>query len=515
MTDAGDDSAGPPALLRAEAVTKSFPGVKALAGVDFDVRAGEVHALMGENGAGKSTLIKVLSGVHRPDAGRVELDGRPVRPDSPASAEASGISTVFQELTLVPRLSIAENIVLGRQPGRCGFVSWRASYRRAAAAAARVGLDVDLRTEVGSCSTAVRQMVAIARAVDLDAKLLVLDEPTSSLDEGESQALFDVMRRLKESGLGLVFVTHFLDQVYAVTDRITVLRNGKKVGTYRTAELPRVELIGKMLGKDDREVEDLDEPSLGRVGVKGTPGDAVLRASGLGRDGAMNPFDLEVRSGEVVGLAGLLGSGRTEVLRLCFGLDRPTAGTLAVGGTTLAPPTPRRAIACGAAFCPEDRKGEGLLLDLSVRENIALAIQASRGVRASLSIDAQRELAGRFVSALRIKCPSVEARVGDLSGGNQQKVLLARWLAMEPAVLLLDEPTRGIDIGAKADVAGLVAELADAGMAVLFVSSELDEVVQSCDRVAVLRDRVKLGELTGPDLREDRIVRMIAGRHGD
>lgn len=499
-------------LLRMQGISKSFPSVQALKAVDFDIRAGEVHALMGENGAGKSTLIKVLTGVHHRDQGHVFLGGREIAPQAPIQAEQLGISTVFQEVHAIPHLSVAENIMLGRQPTRFGMLSWRETTRRAKAAAERINLQIDVQREFGTCSAATQQMVSIARAVDLDAKLLVLDEPTSSLDEQEVEALFRLIRQLRSEGLGILFVTHFLNQVYQIADRITVLRGGERVITAATQQLPRLQLIGKMLGKNPSEVAQLEQRHAPTSGTDGAHAIA-LSAKRLGRKGAIQPFDLQVSAGEVVGFAGLLGSGRTEAMRLLFGLDRATSGAIEVGEKQLDRLSPRIAIREGIAFCPEDRKLEGVILGLSVRENILLAMQASRGLAGALQLRQQQQLAEHYVGTLGIKTPSIETKVGTLSGGNQQKVLLARWLAMQPDIILLDEPTRGIDIGAKAEVESLIDSLREQGMAVLFVSSELDEVVRTCGRVAVMRDRQKIGELTGNQISENAIMEMIAQPH--
>lgn len=499
-------------LLDMRGICKAFPGVQALDGVDFEVRPGEVHALMGENGAGKSTLIKVLTGVHLPDAGTIKLQGTPITPQAPSEAEAAGISTVYQEVHLIGNLSVAENVMLGRQPTRAGLLSWKETLQRAKAALQRIDLEVDVHRELSACSTAVQQLVAIARAVDLNAKLLVLDEPTSSLDETEVADLFRIVDRLRQQGMGIVFVTHFLDQVYQISDRITVLRNGRRMGTYPVKELPRLQLVSKMLGKEADEVAKL-ESQAGRQQEAALDGEIVLEAHGLGRAGSIESIDLEVKAGESLGLAGLLGSGRTEVLRLLYGLDHATSGTLQVEGNDLASPAPRRAIAAGLAFCPEDRKAEGVLLELSVRENILLAMQASRGLRGALPLKRQQEVTQHYIRALGIKTPSSETPVKNLSGGNQQKVLLARWLAMEPKLLLLDEPTRGIDVGAKAEIETLIHSLTAEGKAILFVSSELDEVVRCCQRVVVMRDRQQIGEFAGEDLSEGRIIDLIAQHH--
>lgn len=506
------ETASDTVLLSMQGIDKAFPGVQALSRVDFSVRGGEVHALMGENGAGKSTLIKVLTGVYPKDAGRVALSGKPIQPRAPLEAEALGISTVFQEVNLIPHLSVAENIMLGRQPTRRGFLSWRAIRERARTALKRLGLTLDVRSELCSCSVAVQQMVAIARAVDLNAKLLVLDEPTSSLDESEVNELFALIEHLRTQGLGIVFITHFIDQVYRISDRITVLRNGQVEGTFHTRTLPRLELVARMLGKDLDEVAALEARDRQHGSV--TPSEVpVLSARQLGRKGAIEPFDLAVHQGEVMGLAGLLGSGRTEAVRLLFGLDRPTQGQVSLQGRTLSKLSPRRAIAQGMGFCPEDRKADGVIGSLSVRENILLALQARRGLAGALPLAKQVALAEHYIQALKIKTPSLETRVESLSGGNQQKVLLARWLAMSPKLIILDEPTRGVDVGAKAEIEALVASLREEGMAVIFISSELEEVVRNCQRVRILRDRRMEGELSGGDIQENAIMAMIARSH--
>ncbi len=497
-----------PALLELRGIGKSFPGVVALAGVDFTVRAGEIHALLGENGAGKSTLIKVLTGVHPADAGEIRLAGQVIRPAAPKEAERLGLSTVYQEVNLVPSLSVAENITLGRQPGRLGFLNWRAIRRRARAALARLEVDCDVDAELGSLSVAMQQMVAIARALDTSARLLVLDEPTASLDEKEVAELFGIMRKLRGEGMGIVFVTHFLDQVYAVSDRLTVLRNGQLVGEYATADLSRLALVGKMLG---REVSAADFTShAAPVPATTQP---VLAAHGLGRRGAIAPLDLALHAGEVVGLGGLLGSGRTETARLLFGIDAADGGEIRLKGSPEPISSPRDAVRLGLAFCSEDRKAEGILPNLSVRENLILALQGKRGVLRALGWGEQQQLVEHYIRALQIKTADAETPIKNLSGGNQQKVLLARWLATQPAVIILDEPTRGIDIGAKQEIEQLIAKLRDDGLAVLFISSEIDEVVRNCSRVLVLRERRLTGEVAGAEINSERLMHLMAGTH--
>lgn len=502
-------------VLRMRDIVKVFPGVKALDRVRLDLQAGEIHALMGENGAGKSTLIKILTGFHAKDAGSIELENRFVDPRSPQEAEALGISTVYQEINLIPSMSVADNIVLGREPTRFGCIRPRLVRQRAERALKRLGLQLDVNRPLNSCPVAIQQLVAIARALDTEARLLVLDEPTSSLDASEVAALFTVLRGLRDKGMAILFVTHFLDQVYQLSDCITVLRNGTFVGQYKTEALPRLELIGKMLGKS---VEALGESGP----TPQAPADApvpnaekpFLCARGLGRRGMLQPIDLEIREGQLIGLAGLLGSGRTETARLLFGIDPPDQGELDIRGQTQAIRSPREAIRKGLAFCSEDRKTEGILPDLSVRENLILALQANRGPLRRIASKERDTLVEHYIRALGIKTPEPGVPIRTLSGGNQQKVLLARWLALQPQLIILDEPTRGIDVGAKAEMEKLVRSLRDQGMAVLFISSELEEVVRACDRVAVLKDRQKIGELSGDSLTENRIMNLIAA-HGE
>ncbi len=496
-------------LLEIRGLSKSFPGVKALQDVDLTVRRGEVHGLMGENGAGKSTLIKVLTGVYPRDSGTIRLDGVEIDPNSPKAAEGLGVSTVYQEVNLIPHRSVAENICLGRQPTRFGIIRWRAVARRAEAALARVDLKLDVSQPLSACSIAVQQLIAIARALDISERLLVLDEPTSSLDEQEVKEFFGVIRKLRSEGMGIIFVTHFLDQVYAISDRITVLRDGRLVGEYETAKLPKVELVSRMIGKDLAQLESV------REAVDRSEADrkreTFLEVRNFGRNGSIAPMDMTIGKGEIVGLAGLLGSGRTETARLLFGVDRPQTGEMLVEGRKVVFHTPRQAIREGFAFTPEDRKVEGIVPHLSVRENIILAMQARQGALDTISRNRQEEIADEFIKALGIRTPGPEQAVMNLSGGNQQKVLLARWLATHPRFLILDEPTRGIDVGAKVEIEKLMHSLRAEGMSILFISSELEEVVRDSQRVIVLRDRTKAGELAGDEINQETIMRTIAG----
>ncbi|MGW9479337.1 sugar ABC transporter ATP-binding protein [Saccharomonospora azurea] len=490
-------------------ITVRFPGVTALQDVDFRLFPGEVHALMGENGAGKSTLIKALTGAQPVDAGVVRLGGERVSFAGPGEAQAAGISTVYQEVPLCPNLTVAENILLGREPRRRGAIDVRAVRARAGELLHRIGLHVDPDSALGSHPVAVQQLVAIARAVAVDVRVLVLDEPTSSLDADEVAELFRIVRVLRDDGVAVLFVSHFLDQVYEISDRMTVLRNGTLVGEYATAELDRLGLVSAMLGRELGTLERLEQ----RTEQRDRPDPAapvLLRTRGLGRKGAIEPFDLEIRAGEVVGVAGLLGSGRTELARLLFGADRADTGHVELDRRRVTLRSPRAAIAHGIGFCSEDRKGEGLVADLSVRENLVLALQAARGWARPVPRRVADELVERYVALLDIRPATPDALVGTLSGGNQQKVLLARWLVTEPRLLILDEPTRGVDVGAKAQIQKLVADLAAEGLAILFISAELDEVVRLADRVVVLRDRRAIAQLRNPGVTVDEVLDVIA-----
>ncbi|HUS40275.1 MAG TPA: sugar ABC transporter ATP-binding protein [Pirellulales bacterium] len=503
-----ESTATPETLVEMRGIVKTFPGVRALDKVDLTLHSGEIHSLLGENGAGKSTLVKVLTGVYRRDAGDVRLDGRLIYPKSPLDAQRLGIATVYQEVNLIPELSVAENLSIGREPRRLGLINWKLARRRGTEAMKKLDLEIDVDLPVKSHSIAIQQLVAIARALDQQAKVLVLDEPTSSLDAAEVNQLFAVLRRLRERGMGIVFISHFLDQVYAVSDRITILRNGKLVGEYKSDELSRLELVGKMIGKDVEAVAEMEaHHARPRQAATDIP---VIKANRLQRRNAIESVDFDIREGEVVGLAGLLGSGRTETARLLFGADVPDKGTIVSEGKTVRRHSPRSAIRRRIAFAPEDRKTEGIIPDLSVRENIILALQGQRGWTRRIGYDRQQQLAEKFIKALNIATPNADKPAGQLSGGNQQKVILARWLAMQPRLLILDEPTRGIDVGAKAEIEKLVADLCSDGMAVLFISSELDEVVRDSHRVVVLRDRRMVGQLAGDDVNLPNIMHLIA-----
>ncbi len=498
-----------PDLLRMKGITKSFPGVLALENVDLTLRRGQVHALMGENGAGKSTLIKVLTGAEHPDAGTIELDGKPVQVRSPQHSQELGISTVYQEVNLCTNLSVAENIMLGHEPHRFGRIDWGRMNALARQALKRLDIDIDVAQPLGTYSLAIQQMAAIARSLEIaSARILILDEPTSSLDINETNLLFDVMEKLKGEGIGIIFITHFLDQVYRVADRITVLRNGKLVGTYDTASLPRIELVAKMLG---RSVTDLEAISQVRTRREYKQGESpVMQAQGLGRKGSLEPTDVELGASEVVGIAGLLGSGRTELANLLFGVDPPDAGSLSINGQPVQRFSPLESLKNGIALCPEDRKAAGVVGELTIRENIILALQARYGWFKFLNRPRQDEIAQKYIDLLGIVTPSADQLVKNLSGGNQQKVILARWLATNPQVLILDEPTRGIDVGAKAEIQKLVLDLARQGKSIIFISSELEEVMRISNRIVVLRDHKKAAEYPG-DVDDQTVMHTMAG----
>ena len=500
------------ALVAMRGITIQFPGVKALDDVDFSLRAGEVHALMGENGAGKSTLIKALTGEYPVDAGTITVAGESRVFRGTADAQTAGVSTVYQEVNLCANLSVGENVMLGHELRRAGRIDWRATHREAAEHLEGLGLTLDTRTTLETHSIAVQQLVAISRAMVGDAKVLVLDEPTSSLDRSEVQQLFSVMRDLRSRGVAILFVTHFLDQVFEIADRCTVLRNGRLVGEYPVEELSPGSLVSLMLGRDLADIAALSSASDRHIDRSGTP---VVRATGTGHKGVIEPTDIDVYPGEVLGIAGLLGSGRTELARLLAGADHADSGQIEVDGKAAKLTSPRHGIDHGIAYSPEDRRAEGILSDLTVAENIVLGVQARRGWR-KLRKAEQDALVSEYIAALGVRPASPNVLIRNLSGGNQQKVLLARWLATAPALLILDEPTRGIDVGAKADIQSKVAELSERGLSVVFISSELEEVLRLSQRIVVLRDRRKIGELSSHDVDVEAVIDFIAheGREG-
>jgi simple sugar transport system ATP-binding protein len=498
-------------VISIQKISKSFPGVQALDNVDFTLRKGEIHALMGENGAGKSTLIKVLTGVYQKDSGQIYISGidKAVTIKSPQDAQNIGISTVYQEITLCPNLTVAENMFIGR--GKYKFVNWDSIEKKSKEILDSLGIPANPTRQLSTYSLAVQQMVAIARAVDMDCKALILDEPTSSLDDQEVAKLFSVMRDLKSRGVGIVFVTHFLDQVYEVCDKITVLFNGKYVGEYKIAELPPVQLIAKMIGKELVELSELHKKEIPSVDDAQAP---VYEAAGLSSAAGLKPYDFIIRRGEVNGFTGLLGSGRSESVRAIFGADRVTGGTVKVNGKKVRITKPIDAMKNKIGYLPEDRKNDGIIADLSVRDNIILALQVMKGFFKPFSKSEAKAFASEYIKTLGIKTPSVNTPIKSLSGGNQQKCILARWLLTHPEYLILDEPTRGIDVGTKVEIQKLVLKLAEEGMSITFISSEIEEMVRTCSRLIVMRDRNIVGELRGGEITQDNIMHTIAGGSG-
>lgn len=499
-------------VLTMHGIYKSFPGVKALQNVDFTLRQGEIHALMGENGAGKSTLIKVLTGVYEIDGGEIKIEDQSVVNRSPEDAQVNGISTVYQEISLCPNLTVAENLFIGREPRKFGMIDWKAMNSKAETLLESLNISVPPTRQLEDCSIAVQQMIAIARAVDMHCKVLILDEPTSSLDDDEVAKLFKLMRQLQQQNVGIIFVTHFLEQVYEVCDRITVLRNGELVGEFLASELPRIQLVAKMMGK---EFDDLAEIKSKTVDAKEITAQVpLIEAEKLGCTGKIKPFDLKLYKGEVIGLTGLLGSGRSEMVRAIYGADKPDSGTLKIKGRPVKINAPIDAMKYGMAYLPEDRKRDGIIADLSVKENIILALQVERGMFKPMSNKEMEEFADRYIDMLQIKTASRDTPIKSLSGGNQQKAIIGRWLLTNPEYLILDEPTRGIDVGTKTEIQKLVLKLADEGMSITFISSEIEEMLRICSRMFVMRDGQKVGELYEEELNQEAIMKTIAGGEG-
>jgi simple sugar transport system ATP-binding protein len=492
-------------VLEMQGICKTFPGVKALSNVNFTLRKGEVHALMGENGAGKSTLVKVMTGVYEKDAGHIAIEGRAVHFKSPQEAQKNGIGTVYQEITLCPNLTVAENMFIGR--GRYAFVQWKRMNEKTAKLLDSLGIPARPTQQLSSCSLAVQQMIAIARAIDMDCKILVLDEPTSSLDEDEVRKLFELMRELKSRGVGIVFITHFLDQVYEISDRITVLRNGELIGEYEAASLPQFELVSKMMGKALEDVEGIKKREISAHGGE----EPVFEASGLSSSAGVKPFDFAIRKGEVNGFTGLLGSGRSESVRAIYAADKVTGGEIKINGKKVKIDEPIDAMKQGIGYLPEDRKGDGIIADLSVRDNIILAMQVMKGFFKPISRKQAEAFADEYIKRLNIKTASMNTPIKSLSGGNQQKVILGRWLLTHPQYLILDEPTRGIDVGTKVEIQKLVLGLAEEGVSVTFISSEIEEMLRTCSRLIVMKDRQIAGELTGTNLTQKDVMHVIAG----
>jgi ribose transport system ATP-binding protein len=505
--------AQPEPLLVMSDIVKTFPGVVALSGARLTVGRGEVHGLVGQNGAGKSTLIKILTGALHRDSGDIVFDGAPVSFRSPQQAQAGGVSTIYQEINLVPYRSVAENIFMGREPRRFGFIDWRRMNREASDVLARMGIHVRVTQPLMNLSVATQQMVAIARAVSFNARLVVMDEPTSSLDDREVETLFDVIRHLKATGVSVIFITHRLDELYVVCDRVTVMRDGQTVDERAMGEIGKLQLVARMLGKDIGEMRQEGQTAF----TEGKPPSdrPVLEAEGLASGRALRDASVGVNAGEIVGLAGLLGSGRTETARAIFAADPLDAGTVRFEGQPARFGSPRDAIDAGIGFCSENRKEEGIIPFLSVRENLTLAALPALTRHGIVSKERQRELVDRFIERLGIRTAGPEQPIRELSGGNQQKVLLARWMCLNPKLLILDEPTRGIDVGAKAEIQRLINELADDGLGVLMISSEMEELTEGSDRVVVLRDGRTAAELPREAISADAIMTLMAHGAGD
>ncbi|MCD2493362.1 sugar ABC transporter ATP-binding protein [Lacrimispora sp. NSJ-141] len=492
-------------ILEMKNISKSFPGVRALNHVDFSVKEGEVHALMGENGAGKSTLIKVLTGIYQPDGGEIVFQGKKQSFRNSHEAQTAGISTVYQELNMIPYLTVSENIYVGFYPKNKFGIDWKRMNRESQELVDGLGLELDVRRQLNSYGTAQQQMTSIARAVSLNARLVVMDEPTSSLDTNEVKMLFGIIRKLKEQGISVVFISHRLDEIFEICDRTSVLKDGEYVGTYEMSQITQLELISKMVGKD---------LAVGERRVRSTPVDeehTVLKAEGLYSFPKVNGVSLEIKKGEVLGLAGLLGSGRTETAKAIFGCEEYQSGKIFVDGKEVHFKEPHQAVKAGLAFCTENRREEGVLPDVSVKDNITVSSLKHICRKGFISEKKRKVLSDKYIGKLRIKTPTDAQLLKNLSGGNQQKVILARWLATDPKLIILDEPTRGIDVGAKREVEKLIVEFAEQGISVLFISSELSELVRNCDRIVVLREGQVAGELEDRDINEPNIMQIIAG----
>ncbi len=496
-------------ILQMRNIDMFFPGVKALKDVSFNLKKGEIHSLMGENGAGKSTLVKVLTGVYHKTNGTVNYDGEVIEPVSPLDSQQRGISTVYQEVNLCANLTVAENIYIGREPkGKFGQIDWAAMSAKAKRLLRdELGLDIDVDKVLNFYPVAMQQMIAIARAIDTKCKILILDEPTSSLSDKETERLFAIMRKLKSQGISIIFISHFLEQIYTICDRITILRDGAYVGEYEVKDLPRIQLISKMMGKEIQEgaIESNVDKS------KPSPDD-FIELEHVTVPGKVKDLTMNIKKGEVVGFGGLLGSGRTEIAETLFGIMTKSEGSIRIEGTEVSVKSPMDMMKKRIAFCPEDRKVQGIIGDLSVRENIILAMQAKSGMFRHMPRTRQNQLADHYIDLLRIKVSDREQLIKNLSGGNQQKVIIARWLATEPNLLILDEPTRGIDVGTKSEIESLAVRLAkERDMSVVFISGEMAEMVRTCSRVLIIRDHEKITELRDDEISSAHIMQAIAG----
>ncbi len=500
-------------LLSMTGVRKSFNGVVALGGASLEIVPGEVHALIGQNGAGKSTLIKILTGVYRRDEGTVNFEGDDIALSGPREAQAVGIATIYQELNLVPLRSVTENVMMGYEPKRAGlFIDWARAHRRTREILTRFGIDIDVKAQLGSYSTAIQQLVAIARAVSLDAKLVIMDEPTSSLDASEVKVLFGVVDELRQAGVSVLYVSHFLDELYEICDRVTIMRDGQTVSTQAMAGTSKIGLIADMLGRDASDIEQAGRTEFSHRGT--ASGDVLVEANSLSTGPRLSHFDMTLRRGEIVGLGGLLGSGRTEAARALFGLDTLKAGSIRVKQKPYKPDSPSEAIDVGIGYLSEDRKAEGIFPAMSVRENLTLAMLPKLLKGGQIDRLRERELVEHFVSALGIKIADMEQPIRELSGGNQQKVLLARWLATDPQVLILDEPTRGVDVGAKREIQSIINQYVERGLGVVLISSEFEELVEGAHRIVVLHEGRSVTELSQPGITETALVQALADNHG-
>ncbi|WP_424991248.1 sugar ABC transporter ATP-binding protein [Fluviibacterium sp. S390] len=499
-------------LLKMQGINKSFAGVAALTSADLEIAPGEVHAVIGQNGAGKSTMIKILTGVYRRDSGKMDFEGKPWNAGSPREAQDNGIATIYQELSLVPLRSVTENVIIGYEPRtRLGLIDWKAAHRRTREILAEFGIDIDVTRPLGSYSTTVQQLTAIARAVSLNSRLVIMDEPTSSLDDSEVKTLFGVVRGLKARGVSVIYVSHFLDELFHICDRATIMRDGQRVAVRKIAETTKLGLIADMLGRDPEEIAAAGMTDL--AGGTHARGDVLLEASNLNTGRNLRDVSVSVHKGEIVGLGGLLGSGRTETARAIFAMDRLHGGVVATHANPAGFRDPAEAIRSGIGFLTEDRKAEGIVPEMSVRENMTLALLPRLLRNGAIDRAREEEIVNHFVKALGIKLANIEQSIRELSGGNQQKVLLARWLALEPDLLILDEPTRGVDVGAKFEIQSIIQKYVEKGVGVLLISSEFEELVEGANRIVVLQDGVSVAELQNPGITEESLIGAIAQSH--
>lgn len=487
-----------PPVLKLENISKGFPGVQALSHVNFEVEQGEIHALLGENGAGKSTLIKIISGVYQPDEGTLRVNGQPAHFSNPREAQKAGVATIFQELILYPELTVAENIFMGHAPrNRWGMIDWATMRKRAREILAELEIyDMDVDAKVGAMSVGKRQRVEIAKALSQNARILIMDEPTAALTEADVQRLFSIVRLLQERGVSIIYISHRLEEIFMLADRVTVLRDGQYVGTKQVKETNEADLISMMVG---RTIDDLF-PKLPSV-----KGDAVLEVRHLVCRPMTRDVSLSVHAGEIVGLAGLVGSGRTELAQVLFGITPAQGGQILLNGKLVSVKNPGQAMRLGIAYVPEDRGNQGLIKQMRVRENMSLAVLRSLARGGFVDGQQERRLAERFVGELTVRTPSIEQVVNKLSGGNQQKIVVSKWLASQPKLLIMDEPTRGVDVGAKSEIHRLISELAQQGMAILMISSELPEILGMSDRVLVMREGRLAAEFSRAEATQERV----------